>query len=113
MTIKAEVAVSRYLVNLINLLIYAFSGLTVLVGRQEGHPACKKNWVVWCWRGYLSGARFRWFAYGSADATATPSFLAAVKSRMVYLSVAVLPGVLEKRPLNGCSSSVVITAFNW
>jgi len=25
----------------------------MLVGRQEGHPACK-NWVVGCWRGYLS-----------------------------------------------------------
>ena len=35
----------------------AFSALTLLVGRQEGHPACKKTWVVGCWRGYLSGAR--------------------------------------------------------
>jgi len=23
--------------------IFAFSALTLLVGRQEGHPACKKN----------------------------------------------------------------------
>ena len=30
----------------------------LLVGRQEGHPACKK-WVVICWHGYLSGARCR------------------------------------------------------
>jgi len=29
---------------------------TLLVGRQEGHPACK-NWVVGCWRGGL-----RWCA---------------------------------------------------
>ena len=28
----------------------AFSALTLLVGRQEGHPACK-NWVVGCWHG--------------------------------------------------------------
>ena len=28
----------------------AFSALTLLVGRQEGHPACK-NRVVECWRG--------------------------------------------------------------
>ena len=35
---------------------WAFSALTLLVGRQEGHPACK-NWVVGWWRGYLSGAR--------------------------------------------------------
>ena len=32
--------------------IHAFSALTLLVGRQEGHPACK-NWVAGCWRGYL------------------------------------------------------------
>jgi len=49
--------------------IRAFSALTLLVGRQEGHPACK-NWVVECWRGYLSGTRCR-LAYGPADATAT------------------------------------------
>ena len=24
-------------------LLYAFSALTLLVGRQEGHPACKKH----------------------------------------------------------------------
>jgi len=35
---------------------FAFSALTLLVGRQERHPACKKR-VVGCWRGYLSGAR--------------------------------------------------------
>jgi len=27
---------------LINLPFYAFSALMLLVGRQEGHPACKK-----------------------------------------------------------------------
>jgi len=26
--------------------VYAFSALTLLVGRQEGHPACKKPWGV-------------------------------------------------------------------
>jgi len=34
--------------------------LPCLVGRQEEHPACKK-WVMRCWRGYLSGARCKWF----------------------------------------------------
>jgi len=29
-----------------------------------------KNWLVGCWRGYLSGVRCR-FAYGPADTTAT------------------------------------------
>ena len=32
--------------------IQCFSALMLLVGRQEGHPACK-NWVVGCWRGCL------------------------------------------------------------
>jgi len=45
----------------------AFSALTLLVGWQEGHAACKK----------LSGELLAWlcvwvrFAYGPADATAT------------------------------------------
>jgi len=43
----------------------AFSALTLLVGQQEGHPACKKT-VVGYWRGYLSGTRCR-LAYGLAD----------------------------------------------
>jgi len=53
---------------------FAFSALTLLVGRQEVHPACKKNWVVECWRGYLSGARCR-VAYGPDDANATHCLL--------------------------------------
>jgi len=28
----------------INMFLSAFSALTLLVGRQEGHPACKKQW---------------------------------------------------------------------
>jgi len=28
--------------------IFPFSALTLLVGQQEGHPACK-NWVLVCW----------------------------------------------------------------
>jgi len=51
----------------------AFSALTLLVGRQEGHPA-RKNWVVGYWRGYLSGERCR-LAYGPADANATHCLL--------------------------------------
>ena len=51
----------------------SWSALTLLVGRQEGHPACKKR-VVRCWRGCLSGARCR-LAYGPADATATHCLL--------------------------------------
>ena len=62
-------------------LISAFSALSLLIGRQEGHPSCK-NWVVTYWRGYMSGTRCKWFAYGPADATATSSSLAPVKSRI-------------------------------
>jgi len=44
--------------------------------------------------------------HSPADATATPSSLAPVKSRMVYLSGASLPRLSwKKRPLNGCSCS--------
>ena len=43
------------------------------LGRRKGiWPV--KNWVVGCWRGYLSGARCR-LAYGPADATATHCLL--------------------------------------
>jgi len=46
----------------------SFSALTLLVGRQEGHLACKKlsgGMLAW-----LSGMRCR-LAYSPADATAT------------------------------------------
>ena len=52
---------------------YPFSGLTLLVWRQDCiRPV--KNWVVGCWSGYLCGARCR-LAYGPADATATHCLL--------------------------------------
>jgi len=58
--------VSIYLFSLFIFCIY----LTLMVGRQEGQSACIKNWVIGCWRGYLSGSRCR-LAYGPADTTAT------------------------------------------
>jgi len=73
-----------------SLLQHLFSTLTLLVGQQDERPACK-NWVVSYWHGYLSEARCKWFAYDPADATATLSSLAPVKSRMVYFSGAGLP----------------------
>jgi len=76
--------------------LFAFSALTLFVGRQEGHPACK-NWVVRHLHGYLFGARCKWFPYGPADATATQSSLAPVKSRMIYLSGAGLPRLSWKK----------------
>ena len=81
------------------------SALTLLVGRQEGHPACKK----------LSGGVLAWLSVWSEVQTCIwPSWyhhchslsLASVKSRLVlplwYRLTRVVP---DKRPLNGCSSS--------
>ena len=85
----------------------AIIALTLLVGCQEEHQACK-NWVMRCWRGYLSGVRCRLFAYGPAECTASPNSIISclIKSRLVlpfwYRLTRV---ILEKRPLNGCSSS--------
>jgi len=42
-------------------LVYAFSALTLLVGRQEGHPACKK----------LSGGVLAWLSAWSEVQTCT------------------------------------------
>ena len=51
-----------------------FSAVTLLVGRQEGHPACQKQW----WRAGMvicleRGADLH--NYGPADATATHCLL--------------------------------------
>jgi len=78
-----------------------FSAFTMLVGWQEGHPACKK----------LSGEVLAWLSVWSEVQTCIwPSWchchslsLASVKSRLVlpfwYL---LTQAVLEKAPLNGC-----------
>jgi len=79
---------------------YAFSALTLLVGRQEGHPACKK----------LGSGVLAWLSVWSEVQTCIrPSWchcyslsLASVKSRSVlpfwYRLTRVVP---EKGPLNG------------
>jgi len=74
----------------------AFSALTLLVGHQEEYPACK-YWLMSCWRGYLSGARCKWFAYGPADATATPLSLASLNPELFSLSDTGLPRLSWKR----------------
>ena len=80
------------------------SALTLLVGRQEGHPACKKLQVVGCWHGYLSRAMCR-FAYGSADATVTHCLLLSCFSKIqigfTFLVLAHLG------PLNGCVCVII------
>ena len=81
--------------------LVAFSALTLLVGRQEGHPACKK----------LSGGVLVWLSVWSKMQTCIwPSWchchslsLASVKYRLVlpfwYRLTWVVP---EKGPLNMC-----------
>ena len=82
----------------------AFSALTLLVGRQEGHPACKK----------LSVGVLAWLsAWSEVQTCIWPSWchchslsLAPVKSRLVLpFRYRLTQVVLEKRPLNGSSSS--------
>ena len=82
-------------------LFCSFSALTLLVGRQEGHPACKK----------LSGGVLAWLSVWSEVQTCICSSwchcrslsLASVKSRLVLPFWYRLTWVvLEKGPLNGC-----------
>jgi len=85
----------------------------LLVGRQEGHPACKKT-VVGCWRGYLSGARCR-LAYGPADATATHCLLLQknpVKSLVFAFLVPAHPVSPGKRAIKRMSACVCVCVDN-
>ena len=67
------------------------------LGGRKGIRPVKKYGVMRCWHDCLSGVRCKWFAYGSADATATPSSLASAKSRMVYPSGTGLPRLSWKK----------------
>jgi len=69
----------------------AFSALTLLVGRQEGHPACKK----------LSGGVLAWLSVWSEVLTCTVSCFSKIQIGFTFLVPAHL-GSPGKRPLNGC-----------
>jgi len=73
--------------------------LTLLVGRQEGHPACKKT-LEWCSTGMVICLE------RDADlhmAQLTPLPLASVKSRLALpFWCRFTRVVLDKGPLNGC-----------
>ena len=102
---------SHILISGLMLLLFlvnnAFSALTLLVGRQEEHPACKE----------LSGGVLAWLSVWCAVQTCIwPSwchchslFLASVKSRLVlpfwYRLTWVVP---DKEPLNGCVCSKLV-----
>jgi len=79
-----------------SVVVLDFSALTLLVGWQEEHLACK-NWVVGYWHGYLSRVRCKWFAYGPADATATLPSVALSNSYWFNLSGAGIPRLFWKR----------------
>ena len=82
----------------------AFSALTLLVGRQEGHPACKK----------LSGGVLAWLSVWCEVQTCIwPSgfhchslSLAPVKSRLVFIFLVPAhlgsPGQRAIKRINGC-----------
>jgi len=86
-------------------VLFSFSALTLLVGHQEEHPACK-NWVMRCWCSYLSVAMCRLFGPADATASLNPIISCLIKSRLVLSFWCWLTDVVvENRPLNGCSSS--------
>jgi len=52
--------------------------------------------LMWCRHGYLSGAKCKYIAYDPVVSNANPSSHASIKSRMVYLSCAILPKLCWK-----------------
>ena len=90
--------------------LWSFSALTLLVGRQEGHPACKK----------LSSGVLAWLSVWSEVQVCIwpscchchPLSLASVKSRLIvsfwYWLIRVVP---DKGPLNGCVCVVLKNSF--
>ena len=84
----------------------AFSALTRLVGRQEGHPACKKT--EW-WGAGVAICLERGADLHMAQLmplTLTVSCFSKIQIGFTFL-VAAHPGiVLEKRPLNVCVCGV-------
>ena len=99
-----QIVVENRLLNCCSSSSSSSSTLTLLVGRQEGHPACKKQ----------SGGVLAWLSvWSEVQICIWPSWchchslsLASVKSRLVLpFWYRLTQVVLEKRPLNGCSSS--------
>jgi len=74
-------------------------------GRKGIRPV--KNERVRFWYGFLPGVRCKRFAYSPADATAIPSSLAPVKSRMVYLTGARLARLSGKKAVKTEKTSML------
>ena len=90
--------------------ICAFSALTLLVGRQEGHPACKKT--EWWGAGMVicleQGADLHIAQLLSLPLTV--SCFSKIQIGFTFL-VPAHPGSLGKRPLNGCVHACVRVFF--
>ena len=105
MHVRLICAIKFYLLTYLLTYLLAFSALTLLAGRQEGHPACKKlssevlaGLSVWC--EVQTCIRPCWCHCHSLS-------LASVKSRLVlpfwYWLTRVVP---DRGPLNGCVCTV-------
>ena len=88
-------------IQILDFFFCAFSALTLLVGRQEGHPACKNSGGVLAWSSVWSEVQTCiWPSWCHCHSLS----LALVKSRLVLpFCYRLTQVVLEKRPLNGCS----------
>jgi len=76
-----------------------FSALTLLVGQQEGHPACKKpSGGVLVWLSVWCEVQTCIWPSSPADATATHCLLLQYSTDWFYFH----PGSPGKGPLNGC-----------
>ena len=100
---KVQVCLCWWFFFCLQLWTCAFSALTLLVGRQEGHPACKKlsGWVL-AWLSVWSEVQTRiWPSWCHCHSLS----LASVKSRLVlplpfwYWLTQI---VLDTGPSNGC-----------
>jgi len=77
------------------------SALTLLVGRQEGHPACKKNWAVRSWCGICleQGADLHMAQLMPSPLTVSCFSKIQIGFPFWYWLTRVVP---DKGPLNGC-----------
>ena len=61
-------------------IVFPFSALTLLVGRQEGHPACKRNWMLVCWWWWFDWSFVRLIAPVVQLSPPPPSFFASINT---------------------------------
>jgi len=100
---------SIHLIN--NLLIYiAFSALTLLVGRQEGQPACKKT--EW-WGAGVVICRERDADLHMAQLMPLPLTVSCISKIQIGFTflVPAHPGSPGQRPLNGCACVIYLADF--